>query len=145
MKPPPQRILLVEDDESDAFFMKRAMTKALFPPPIHVATNGQDAMDYLEGAAHYADRASYPLPQCVFLDLKLPFINGFQVLQWMRDQPTLKDLPVFVLTSSPEESDRERAKQLGALAYLIKPPTPEMLKKSLSLLPLCAGFQPGPA
>ena len=128
-------ILLVEDDENDIFFTRRAMAKASLEPPVHVAVNGQDALDYLSGAGEYANRNVYPLPQYIFLDLKLPFLHGFQVLEWMRAQPALKDIPVFVLTSSPEESDRNRALQLGAAAYLIKPATAQMLSDALKLVP----------
>src|SRR6267378_4592589 len=127
-------ILLVEDDENDIFFTRRAMAKASLEPPVHVAVNGQDALDYLSGAGEYANRNVYPLPQYIFLDLKLPFLHGFQVLEWMRAQPALKDIPVFVLTSSPEESDRNRAQQLGAAAYLIKPATAQMLSDALKLV-----------
>jgi len=101
MNPAQLDVLLVEDDDNDVFFTRRAMAKASMAPPIHVAVNGQDAVDYLSGAGKYSNRANYPLPQCIFLDLKLPFIHGFQVLAWMREQSTLKDIPVLILTSSP--------------------------------------------
>jgi len=134
MKSSPLDILLIEDDENDVFFMRRAMTKASLAPPIHVAVNGQDALDYLRGAGKYADRATYRLPRCIFLDLKLPFVHGFEVLSWIRDQPALKSMPVLVLTSSPEEKDRQRALQLGAAAYLVKPATAQMLTEALQTL-----------
>lgn len=120
-------ILLVEDDEHDVFFMQRAMSKAGLEPPVHIAHNGQEAVDYLSGSGSYQDRSIYPLPLCVFLDLKLPFIHGFQILVWMREQSALKDINVVILTSSPEERDRQRARELGAVAYLVKPPTPGVL------------------
>ena len=132
------RILLVEDDEDDVFLMQRAMSRANLDLPMHVAINGQDAIDYLSGTGKYNDRASYPLPLCIFLDLKLPFIHGFEVLQWIRGQPLLRHISVLILTSSPEESDRARAKALGAKAYLVKPPTPESLLEALKFFPQCA-------
>jgi CheY-like chemotaxis protein len=130
-------ILLVEDDENDVFFMERAMAKANLDSPIHVARDGQEALDYLAGNGRYADRSSYPLPRCIFLDLKLPFINGFEILEWIRNQPNLAHISVLILTSSPEECDRERAGQLGAKAYLVKPPTPQMLREALKSFPEC--------
>ena len=130
-------ILLVEDDANDVFFMERAMSKAGLQPPAHVAVNGQEAVDYLSGIGRYADRDAFPIPRCIFLDLKLPFLDGFQVLVWMRDQSQLKDISVFVLTSSPENSDRQRAWELGAKAYLIKPPTAQMLLDVLKFVPEC--------
>ena len=139
MTPQGRGILLVEDDEHDIFFMERAMVKANLDPPIHVATNGQDAIDYLRGVGKYPDRATYPLPGCIFLDLKLPFVHGFEVLEWLRSEPPpLRDINVLILTSSPEERDRQRAHELGAKAYLVKPPTPEKLLEALKSFPECA-------
>jgi CheY-like chemotaxis protein len=138
MSSPRSRILLVEDDENDVFFMQRAMTRANLEPPMHVAVNGQEAIDYLSGAGKYTDRAAYPLPLCIFLDLKLPFVNGFEVLEWMGQQPPLNHISVLILTSSPEDRDRQRALQLGAKAYLVKPPTPDTLRQALELFPQCA-------
>jgi len=137
MTPTKCDILLVEDDENDVYFMIRAMEKAGLQPPIHVAINGQDAVDYLSGTGRYADHTAFPLPRCIFLDLKLPFLTGFEVLEWMRGQPKLKDITVFVLTSSPEDSDRQRARKLGAIAYLVKPPTAQMLLDVLKIAPEC--------
>lgn len=133
------RILLIEDDENDVFLMERALKKANLAPPMHIAINGQEALDYLGGQGKYADRATFPMPQCVFLDLKLPFVHGFDVLEWIRTQPSLKDVQVFVLSSSPEERDRQKARQLGAKAYLVKPPTPEILLETFRGFPQCGG------
>jgi CheY-like chemotaxis protein len=111
--------------------MKRAMSKANLDLPLHIATNGEEAIDYLSGVGTYADRQAYPLPDCVFLDLKMPFMSGFDVLEWLREQPSLSDLKVVVLTSSPEDRDRERALELGARGYAVKPPSPQMLLEVL--------------
>src|SRR5262249_31536510 len=115
------------DDSNDVFFLRRALTRAGLPPPVHVAANGQDALDYLNGTGKYSDRETYPLPQCIFLDLKLPLVHGFQVLDHIRRQPGLRDVPVFILSSSSEPADRRRAAELGVHAYLLKPPEPDSL------------------
>ncbi len=128
----PRHILLVEDDEDDVFIMERAMSKTNLNQSIHIAINGKEAIDYLSGARKYVDRAAYPLPDCILLDLKLPFVNGFEVLEWMRSQPSLLHIPVLILTSSPEDRDRKKAQELGAKAYLVKPPTPQMLLEALN-------------
>lgn len=120
-------ILLVEDDSNDIFFMERAASKAGLTAPVQVVRDGQQAIDYLSGANSYADRAQYPLPGVVFLDLKLPYVHGFDVLEWIRNSPELSRLPVVILTSSSEERDRQRAQELGARDYLIKPPEPTSL------------------
>lgn len=129
-------ILLVEDDEDDAFFMRRALTKAEITMPLHIAVNGQEALDYLGGVGKFGDRAQFPAPAIVFLDLKLPCVHGFEVLKWIRSQPSFNELPVIVLTSSPEPRDREKALQLGATAYLVKPPTREMMLNVLDAMRL---------
>lgn len=120
-------ILLVEDNEDDVFLMRRALKKADINSPVQVVVDGQQALDYLAGNGQFSDRAEHPLPFVIFLDLKLPYLHGFEVLEWMRQQPTLKNLDVVILTSSPEERDREKAAELGVKAYLVKPPTREML------------------
>lgn len=117
--------LLVEDNEDDIFFMERAFRLAGVRNPLHVVRNGEEAIDYLSGQNDFSDRELHPLPDMVFLDLKMPGLNGFDVLKWMRAQSLL--LPVAVLTSSPEAVDQKRAQALGANCYLLKPPTKEMV------------------
>jgi CheY-like chemotaxis protein len=117
--------LLVEDNEDDVFFMERAFQQAGVHNPLHVVRNGEEAIEYLSGQKDFSERERYPLPDLIFLDLKMPGVNGFEVLNWMREQ-SLK-LPVAVLTSSPEEIDRQRAFELGAECYLLKPPSKEMV------------------
>jgi CheY-like chemotaxis protein len=138
----PRIILLVEDDEDDAFFMRRALTKAQINLPLHIAVNGQEALDYLGGVGKFGDRSEYPLPAIVFLDLKLPYVHGFEVLKWIRSQPPLNDVPVIILTSSPEPRDREKALQLGAKAYLVKPPTRDMVLTVLEAMHLAHEARP---
>ena len=118
--------LLVEDNEDDAFFMRRAFQDAGLHNPLHIVTNGEEAIDYMAGAAPFADRDKHPLTDMIFLDLKMPGRDGFDVLAWLRQEKKF-EVPVAVLTSSPEEIDRTRARQLGADCYLLKPPTTAML------------------
>lgn len=127
-------ILLAEDDDNDIFFMRRALRKAEINFPLQVVTNGQEALDYLGGIGKFAARENYPLPSLMFLDLKMPFMDGFEVLAWIRSQSCFNNVPIVVLTSSPEERDRQKAAELGARAYFIKPPTPESIKEMMALL-----------
>ena len=129
-----ETILLVEDDEDDIFMMKHALEKGRINRPLQVVTNGQMAMDYLVGTGDYADRVRFPLPFIIFLDLKVPYVHGFEVLSWIREQSTLKSIPVIVLTGSPEIRDQDRARALGARSYLIKPPTPQTLTDVFGLV-----------
>lgn len=123
-----QAILLVEDNEDDVFLMKRALKGARVSNPLSVVEDGQQAEDYLAGAGKYADREAYPLPAIVFLDLKLPYISGHDVLAWIRGQKDFDGVVVIVLTSSNEASDLSRCYALGANSYLVKPPTPDQLE-----------------
>jgi CheY-like chemotaxis protein len=120
-------ILLTEDNEDDVFLMKRALKEAGITNPLVVAEDGQQAIDYLSGTGRYSDRAKYPFPAVLFLDLKLPFKSGHEVLAWVRQQPEMDGLIVVVLTSSNEPSDLKKCYSLGANSYLVKPPTPEQL------------------
>lgn len=127
-------ILLAEDDPNDVFFMQRALTKAGINSPLQVVRNGQEALEYLGGLGKFNDRGKFPVPSLLLLDLKMPFVDGFEVLTWVRLQPALKQLPVIVLTSSAEDRDRQRAAELGANAYFVKPPTREMVEEILEFL-----------
>lgn len=114
-------ILLVEDDANDVVLVKRAFKQAKVANPLQVARDGEEAVAYLAGAGEFADRERFPLPAIILLDLKMPRKSGLEVLEWLRAQPGLKRLPVVVLTSSKENRDINRAYELGANSYLIKP------------------------
>ena len=126
-------ILLVEDDRNDVFFLRRAFEQAGVRASLRVVSDGEEAMDYLMGRGKFVDRSQFPLPALLLLDLKMPLANGFDVLAWLRSQPSLDYLSVIVLTSSPEDRDRQKAAELGAARYFVKPPTQEMVAE-MSLL-----------
>lgn len=121
-------ILLIEDNKDDVFLMQRALRSARVVNPVLVVENGREAIDYLSGADRFADRDNYPIPAVIFLDLKLPFVFGHEVLAWIRSQKALESLGVIVLTSSNEASDLSRCYSLGANSYLVKPPSAEQLE-----------------
>jgi len=129
-------LLLVEDNPDDIFLMERALKKTGLRLRLHIVTDGRQAVDYLSGVQEYSDRIRYPLPAMVFLDLKLPYLNGFEVLEWIRKHPVLSGLDVSILTSSPEERDQQTAQRLRARAYLVKPPTDTSLLEVLEPLRL---------
>ena len=116
-----QFILLAEDDPNDTLLIKRAFQKAGFGSLLKTVNNGKQAIDYVAGVGEYADRGRFPLPFLLLLDLKMPGTNGFEVLTWIRSQPDLKRLLVVVLTSSNLQTDVDRAYELGANSYLVKP------------------------
>ncbi len=127
-------ILLVEDDPNDVFLMQRALKRAAITNPLQVATDGQQAIDYLSGTGKFSDRTLHPLPDLIFLDLKLPYKSGFDVLKWIRHQPALTSKDVMILTSSSEQRDVEECNRLGIRSFLVKPPTPAMLSNLLKSL-----------
>ena len=129
-----QTILLVEDDENDVFFMKRAMKMAGMPNPVQVASDGRKAIHYLSGAGDYSNRANFPLPALVLLDLKLPLIMGMEVLKWIREQPDLKMVIVLIFTSSKLPPDISKAYFHGANSYLVKPSDPGDLPAMVKMI-----------
>jgi CheY-like chemotaxis protein len=114
-------ILVAEDDPTDAYFFQRAFRRGGLPVALHFVRDGQEVIDYLNGTGPFADRAAHPLPQLVLLDLKMPRLNGFDVLERVRAQPGFKNLQMVIFSSSDEARDINRAYGLGANGYLVKP------------------------
>ena len=123
-------ILLVEDDPNDVFLFRHAMKKIGLPHPVQVATDGQEAIDYLQGNGAFRDREEFPFPCLVLLDLKLPQVMGLNVLKWIRGEFGMS-LAVVVLSASGEEADIAAAYRLGANAFLTKPSDPSKLEDML--------------
>ncbi len=114
-------ILLVDDRDDDLMVIKRAFTKARILNPLHTVTSGEEAIAYLCGEGKYSNRAEYPLPELILLDLKMPGLSGFDVLRWVRQHPTLKTIRIVVLTASDHMKDVNLAYELGANSFLVKP------------------------
>ncbi len=116
-----QFILLAEDDPNDVLLIQRAFQKAGMKNVLKVVRDGEQAIEYLSGRDQYANRERFPLPYLLLLDLKMPGTDGFEVLQFLRGVPELRRLLVVVLTSSNLQADVDRAYELGANSYLVKP------------------------
>ena len=114
-------ILVVEDDPNDILLLERAFEKTRLSNPCHIVRDGEEAITYLSGQGRFADRGRYPLPGLLLLDLKMPRKTGFEVLGWLRAQPGLRRIPTVVMTSSNQISDINRAYDLGANSYVVKP------------------------
>jgi two-component system response regulator len=114
-------ILLVEDNRMDVELTLDAFHEAKLQNTVYVASTGQEALDYLFGRGQFADKNAFPRPNLVLLDLKLPGIDGFEVLRQIKSTPILKRLPVVILTSSKDEGDRALSYDRGANSYLVKP------------------------
>ncbi len=124
MNPHQDVVLVVEDDPDDQNLIARAFKKAKVEVPLRFANDGDQAVTFL---ADTLQDAMTLRPVVVLLDLKLPRRSGFEVLEWVKQHETLKRVPVVVLTSSREAVDLERAYDLGANSYLVKPTRPEAL------------------
>jgi CheY-like chemotaxis protein len=114
-------ILLIEDSRMDAELTLDAFKETRLSNRIEVAYGGQQALEYLFGQGDYSNRALYPLPDLILLDLKMPGIDGFEVLKRIKESPIIRRIPVVILTSSKEEGDRALSYDIGANSYLVKP------------------------
>ena len=113
-------ILLVDDDDNDVLLAQIAFQEAGLSNPLPVVRNGAEAIHYLSGDGIYADRARFPIPGLVLLDLNMPLLSGFQVLEWLQHHPA-SNVVAIVLTASSNPNDVERAMSLGAADYRVKP------------------------
>lgn len=134
-------VLLVEDNPDDALLMQTAWKSAGIPNRLPLVEDGEQALAYLNGTGSYADREKYPFPVAVFLDLKLPRIDGLDVLTAIRSNPQLRHLHVDVLSASARNADVEKALALGANSYLVKPSLVEELVEMLSAWKTLARFK----
>ena len=115
-------VLLAEDDPDDVLLTQLAFERARLANPLQVVRDGEEAIAYLSGEGAFADRDRFPVPILLLLDLNMPKVDGFQVLDWLRAEPNLRQLPVAIMTSSDHDPHISRAYELGADSYLIKPP-----------------------
>ena len=114
-------ILMVEDNVNDAELTIRALKKHHLVNNLVHLTDGEQALDFIFGTGSYADRDTSHLPKVIFLDLKMPKVNGLEVLEKVKSDPRTKSIPVIILTSSEEDPDIKRSYELGANSYIVKP------------------------
>jgi CheY-like chemotaxis protein len=114
-------ILLAEDRQDDVVLIRTAFKKAGISNPLHLVRDGEQALAYLQGHGKFSDRRVHPFPELLLLDLKMPRMDGMEVLAWLKSHPEFKLLRVVVLTSSEDIHDVNKAYQLGANSFLVKP------------------------
>ncbi|MFN7138851.1 MAG: response regulator, partial [Limisphaerales bacterium] len=114
-------ILYAEDNDNDVLLVQMALQRSSPDVLLKTVPDGQEALAYLAGEGKYANRNEYPIPHFLLLDLKMPRLNGIELLEWIRSQPRLRNIPVIMLTASLEMSDQERCYALGANSFVIKP------------------------
>jgi two-component system response regulator len=127
-------ILLVEDDENDALLVSRAIRKNNLPNEVHWVKDGLEARHYLEGVEEFEDRTSHPFPEVIILDLKMPRMNGLELLAWIDEHPQYRVIPTIVMSSSRLHSDVERAYMLGANTFMVKPTDFDSLAKTIKTI-----------
>jgi CheY-like chemotaxis protein len=125
----PLLILHVEDDENDAILFQKACERAGLPARTFRVEAADVARDYLLGKGIYSDRVLYPLPQIIVLDLKMPRMDGFEFLKWVRHDERFAAIPVLVFTASISREDKSRALAEGANSFFIKPASFDALVK----------------
>lgn len=115
------RILVVEDNPEQGELICKVLSEGRVTNRVFAVGSGEEAVAYLSGQGVFANRDTYPLPTLLLLDLKLPGISGFEVLNWVRTNPAVSRMPVVVLTGTMQDGNIERAYALGANSYLLKP------------------------
>lgn len=125
----PGSILLVEDNLMDVELTLDAFAEKGLAGMVRVVSNGQEALDFLFGKGQYENRELFPLPDIILLDLKMPVIDGHEVLRQLKTTQVIKRIPVIVLTSSAEEGDLALSYDNGANGYLVKPVSFSSFKK----------------
>src|SRR5688572_22199108 len=126
-------ILLADDNGTDVTLTKRALQSADLHNPVHIVSTGQEVIEYLTGAVH-ARFSGARVPLLILLDLDLPDLTGFEVLEWIRTQQMLSSVPVVIYTGSNNQSDSNRARHLGAHSYWVKPSSFQGLVQMMKLL-----------
>jgi CheY-like chemotaxis protein len=127
-------ILAAEDDPNDLELLRHVVAENGVAVNFQSADDGEQLIHYLRGEGKFADRDRHPIPDIVVLDLKMPRMNGFEVLQWLRQEPGLARIPTIVLSGSGLESDIEEAYRLGANTYFTKPGQLAELRKIIGSL-----------
>ncbi|HET7625482.1 MAG TPA: response regulator [Verrucomicrobiae bacterium] len=129
-----EHILLAKDNEMEAMLVRRAIEIAGVKAGLHVVRDGQEAVDYLAGVNSFSDRVRHPFPKLMLLDLRMPRLDGFEVLGIVRNKLHFTRLPVIVLTNSENPADIKRAYELGATSYFCKPDSVEGLDEMIHVL-----------
>lgn len=127
-------ILIVDDNPNDASLLESSVQQLKLQNPLHVVSDGAEAIAYIKGDGCYSDRGLYPEPLLLFLDLKMPSVDGFDVLDWLKKHPQYSTFPVVVMSALGEVKQLSRVYHLGAKSYLTKPINPEEIKATFETL-----------
>jgi CheY-like chemotaxis protein len=127
-------ILIVDDDPNDLFLIENAFRTIGVTDPIHAMKGGAEAIAYMKGEGKFSDRSLYPYPTFIATDLKMPDVDGFAVLEHLKNHPEWAVIPTVVLSSSSDLDDIKKAYMLGASSYHVKPHSLDDLRRLLKVL-----------
>jgi CheY-like chemotaxis protein len=133
-------ILIVDDSSDDAMLIKRAVLSLRPKSPVETVSSGKELTAYLEGQGRYADRQAFPYPGLILLDLRMPEMNGFELLGWLKNEPRHAAIPVIVISAFDRQRDIRKSYQLGARTFLRKPVKAETIRDAIRALMLPIEF-----
>jgi CheY-like chemotaxis protein len=133
-------ILIVDDNPDDAMLIKRAVLSLRSKAPVRIVLSGTEMKDYVDGNGCYANRETFPCPVLILLDLRMPEVNGFELLQWLKDEPRHAGIPVIVISTFDRQREIRKSYQLGARTFLSKPVNAESIRNAIRALMLPIEF-----
>ncbi len=133
-------ILIIDDDPDDTALIKRALLSLGPKSPIRSVSSGKELREYLERAGGHADREAFPYPDLILLDLRMPEINGFEVLGWLKRESSHSLIPVIVVSSFDRQREIRKSYELGACTFLSKPLSPATILTAVRSLMLPIQF-----
>jgi two-component system, response regulator len=133
-------ILIVDDNPDDAMLIKRAVLSLHSKAPVRIVLSGTEMKDYVNGTGSYANRETSPYPALILLDLRMPEVNGFELLQWLKDETRHAGIPVIVISTFDRQREIRKSYQLGARTFLSKPVNPENIRDAIRALMLPIEF-----
>jgi CheY-like chemotaxis protein len=133
-------ILIVDDDPDDAKLIRRAVMGLHPKPPVQTVISGIELKAYLEGQGRYADREIFSYPGLILLDLRMPEMDGFEVMEWLKSHALHAAIPVIVMSAFDQQQNIRKAYQLGARTFLSKPVNPESIRAAIRALVLPIEF-----
>jgi CheY-like chemotaxis protein len=135
-----EAILIIDDDPDDANLIRRAVSGLHPKALVQTVTSGLELKAYLNGQARYAEREAFPYPALILLDLRMPEMDGFEVMEWLKSQPAHAAIPVIVISAFDRQPNIRKAYQLGARTFLSKPVHPEKIRDAIRALMLPVEF-----
>ncbi len=133
-------ILIVDDQPDEAALIKRAVLRLRPSGPVIVLPGATELKDYINAEGNYADREAFACPSLILLDLKMPEMNGFELLEWLKREPPHSAVPVIVVSSFDRQQDIRKSYQLGASTFLSKPVNSERIRRAVRALGLAVEF-----